>query len=63
MKVRVTVVERITKDAEVDIPDIVHDIKVYCSELYNNGDLDERLEIYDSTAESISVEELSYGKP
>lgn len=46
MKVRVTVVERITKDAEVDIPDIVHDIKVYCSELYNNGDLDERLEIY-----------------
>ena len=58
MKVKVTVVERITKDAEVDIPDIVHDIKAYCNEQYNNGDLDDKLEVNDFTTELISIEKL-----
>ena len=58
MKVRVTVVERITKDVDVDIPDSVQDVKAYCSELYNKGELDEKLEINDFDTESIGVEKL-----
>ena len=58
MKVRITVVERITKEAEVDIPDNVQDVEVYCRELYNNGNLELNLEIDDFTTELINVEEI-----
>ena len=58
MKVRITVVERITKEAEVDIPDNVQDFVVYCRELYNNGSLDINLEIDDFTTELINVEKI-----
>ena len=58
MKVKVTVVERITKDVNVDIPDSVQDIIAYCNEIYNNGDLDDKLENNDFTSESITIEKL-----
>ncbi|MEH1828255.1 hypothetical protein FD723_18815 [Nostoc sp. C052] len=56
MKVIIRVEETITRDAEIDIPDNTEDVREYCLALYNRNELDEELEVTDSTFSSFEVE-------
>ncbi len=57
MRVIVTVVEKITSEAHIDIPDGLNEwaIKQHITDLYNSGEMLTDMNIYQADFESISA--------